>query len=190
MKPKPTLLLDCDGVLADFTAGLFKEMAPDKNPEDLTSYFLGEYFSPAEMDRIHALLETREFWASLPPVKGALEGVAKLREKFEIFVVSSPWISCDGWETVRREWLLANFGISHNRLISCVSKDLVDGDVFVDDKIDTVRAWAQARDRGLAILFMRPYNRDASLATDYPFRTLFRAADWDHLVWSLTAVYE
>lgn len=72
----------------------------------------------------------------------------------EIIVVTSAYESCRSWESVRREWLLRNFGIPCHDVIVTSRKDLVHGDLLIDDKPAHVAAF-----HGDAALFDLPHNR-------------------------------
>ena len=71
---KPIMYIDMDGVLVDFTSALTKVL-----PEMLEK-FAGEY------DNIPGV------FALMDPIPGALEAVDKLKEKYDLYILSSsPW---------------------------------------------------------------------------------------------------
>ena len=71
---KPIIYIDMDGVLVDFESALTKV-----SPEILEK-FTGEY------DNIPGI------FALMDPVPGALEAVDRLKEKYDLYILSSsPW---------------------------------------------------------------------------------------------------
>ena len=71
---KPIMYIDMDGVLVDFTSALTKV------PSEMLEKFAGEY------DNIPGV------FALMDPMPGALEAVDKLKEKYDLYILSSsPW---------------------------------------------------------------------------------------------------
>jgi putative 5''''(3'''')-deoxyribonucleotidase len=71
---KPIIYLDMDGVLVDFMS------ATTKVPPEMLEEFAGEY------DNIPGV------FALMDPMPGALEAVDKLKEKYDLYILSSsPW---------------------------------------------------------------------------------------------------
>lgn len=156
------ILLDCDGVLADFVAGVNRVLVGAGHDAIVPTTFRFFDGHPAK-ETILAALRTPEFWYDLEPIPGAVDAVTRMAEgDNEILVVTASWESCTGWENARRGWLMRHFGIEQDRVLVVPGKrkHLVRGDVFVDDKQETVLAWEAHTVHGRAYLFDQPYNRE------------------------------
>lgn len=161
-KPKPLVILDCDGVLADFNGGIVAALAAAgvvvRGP--FTSYDWMRA-DPAVWKAAQAILETTAFWSTLPVVEGAAIGVRILRGAAELTVATAPWWSCEAWEHTRRTWLGDHFGFSKADVVSTHRKHYLRGAAFVDDKYESVDLWGRENVGAAALLFDQPYNRDA-----------------------------
>jgi 5'(3')-deoxyribonucleotidase len=116
------------------------------------------------------LLNNRDFWASIPPIPGAIPGVEYLRSlNFNIQWVTSPWYSCLDWDGTRRLWLRRHFGATPDQVTITSRKDLVRGIALIDDKPRHVKEWYDRNPAGLAILYAQPYNR-GTLRDDFTDR--------------------
>lgn len=74
---------------------------------------------------------------NLKPIKSAISSVEKLlhSEKYEVyFLITATWNNPSAW-TDKRLWLVEQFGDKINRrLILTHRKDLVKGDILIDDR--------------------------------------------------------
>lgn len=163
---RPTVLLDCDGVLSDFIGAVLPIVYVET----------GRYYEPHHVDRfdfcaalglsddekrfVMREISSREgFCHNLDVLPGAVEGVARLGEIAEVYVVTSPWNSNRTWVHEREAWLAENFRIPHRRVIHTSAKHLVRGDVLVDDKTPTCAEWQAAHPKGIAVQWKTPHNR-------------------------------
>lgn len=92
---KKIIALDCDDVLIDLNEGLHpfhnKHFGTNVTPEDLNTYNLWEIWHCAQEDvveRVFRFYDSDEFM-DLVPVAGAVEGVAELKEKYGLIIVST-----------------------------------------------------------------------------------------------------
>lgn len=163
------ILLDCDGVLADFVGpvlDLVHEVTGRRHKrEDIAAF---DFVAQLGLSRDEAVLVKREishrdgWWCSLPVYEGARAGVDRLREFGEVFVVTSPWNSCRTWLHDRETWLAKHFDIPASNLLVGSAKHLVAGDMLVDDRSDTLREWARwhGHHGGKAVQWQTPHNRN------------------------------
>ena len=178
---KLKIALDCDGVLANFTAGMLVLV------EEVT----GKRFSSADVtvfDFTKALGLTRDeavkvkkaigarrgFAMALPPYPEARQGVRRLRELGEVFCVTHPWESNPWWCAERDSWLALHFGIDvvhHDD-----KKTGYEADVFVDDKSSHVRDWLSAWPGRTAVFWRTPHN----MSEDVPVGA-HATSSWDWL---------
>jgi len=154
------ILIDCDGVLADFSGHLLRLVGSELTVEDITEWDIFKFMTPSQLECAKMLLAGPEFWASQPQIPGAAEGVEELRSgDHTITVVTSPWYGCEVWGHVRREWLKRNFAVDAADVVVAARKERLQGEVFIDDKTENGEAWAAANPAGLAALYAQPYNR-------------------------------
>jgi 5'(3')-deoxyribonucleotidase len=152
------ILLDCDGVLADFLTTVLREAGIDRTTKEITDWDLRESLTADEHLRVIRILsDSDDIARKMDVMPGAQAAVDEMRAAgFHIVVVTSPWDSNKTWEHQRRKWLATHFGVKSNNIVSTASKHLVDGAVLVDDKVQTVERWRSQRGRP-AVLFRHPY---------------------------------
>lgn len=178
----PRVLLDVDGVLADFIGGILpmlnEMLGTDYQREHITQFDfcaslgLRPDVGAAVKRRIGA---ARGLAATLEVLPGAIEGVGRLSAIAEIYVVTSPWNSNETWVFEREQWLLKNFGIGHNRVVHASAKHLIVGDMLVDDKTSTLVSWQKHHPNGTPVLWATPHNRLDGWNGD-------EAYSWDYIV--------
>ena len=119
---KPIIYIDMDGVLFDFESALAKV-----SPEMLEK-FAGEY------DNIPGI------FALMDPVPGALEAVDRLKEKYDLYILSSsPWENPTALGD-KLAWVKKYFGgdgqenIFFRKVIFSSVKHLNRGDILIDDR--------------------------------------------------------
>jgi 5'(3')-deoxyribonucleotidase len=163
------ILLDVDGVLAEFTHHLCDQIAQHcekPNPGSFSEWdFIAAHLDDNQKKVAEGILSDASFWASQPLVPGAQEAVERfVRAGHDVHIVTSPWLSCQTWADTRMTWLFKNLGIKSKSVHIASSKHIYNGDIFVDDKIDHVRAWKHEQTinemyERQAFLFDAPYNR-------------------------------
>ena len=158
------ILLDVDGVAANFVDPMLKACAPSKTAADVTSWDLTQCLTETEYGRARGLMCSAGFWRELPVIHGARESVAQMLESgAEVVFVTSPYWSCDTWLHERKRWLERKLGVSRPKVIAAHDKHLVRGDVFIDDKADNVLSWSRAwYPHGRGFVFDQPWNQSAN----------------------------
>jgi 5'(3')-deoxyribonucleotidase len=174
------VLLDVDGVIADFTGKVLSEieriLGRYYEPHQVTQWSIKDALGLSDRDwkRVVDEVICREGFAYfLDPYPGAVAAVKELAAD-HVYFVTSPWHSSETWCHDRTEWLCKHFGQAQGRkVIHTGHKHLVDGDVLVDDKPETVFEWARVNVRRVGVLWDRPYNQRSGLR--------LRTNDWDRL---------
>lgn len=162
---RPRILLDVDGVLADFVTAFLAvvrfQLGRDHVPEDVTQFNLASSLglSKLEFDQCAEIVSASGFCRTLSVYPGATDGVAALHRIADVYIVTSPWNSNRTWTYDREQWLAEHFGIPHSRVVHTSAKHLVRGDVLVDDKTETLHTWQAEHPTGRAIQWTTPHNR-------------------------------
>ena len=104
------IYIDMDGVITDFKQGQeYQGYKLSKRPDLVVNY------------------------RTLPVMEGAIESVDKLNADHEVFIASTPpWTRPEVWGH-KREWLEEHFPYLKRKLILTHRKDLLIGDVLIDD---------------------------------------------------------
>lgn len=148
------ILLDCDGVLADFVSGALK--AHDR-PEAHDDWVIWDYFRswcPSE-EAFWKPLRGAAFWFGLQAYPWAGE-LLKLFPQSAIVTAPNLDPTCIQGKL---DWLRAHFGIHQDRIVLTAAKHLLahPASLLVDDKPDNVDAFRKAG--GHAVLFPQPWNQ-------------------------------
>jgi 5'(3')-deoxyribonucleotidase len=170
VKRQLRILLDVDGVLADFTSAALDIVAKVCGRRyalaDVARFDICDAFGLPKASRrlvMGTIARTPGFVSSMEPLPGALEGVAKLRAMADVYILTTPWPGSPTWEHERREWLAHHFKIEHKHVLQGDPKFLVDGDVFVDDRSGNVRAWLAERPMKCGVLWGTRHNTDEAV---------------------------
>lgn len=109
---------------------------------------------------------------TLGVLAGAQEGVKRLQELADVYIVTSPFNGSSTWVHERELWLEEHFGIHHKNIVHTKAKYLCAGDFFVDDRPENVWKW-QEKNTGMALLWDLPCNRGV--------RNVRRVSSWHEL---------
>ena len=159
------ILVDCDGVAADFVGALVGEInrrtGSRFSPKDVTGWEVAEALG-VDQSLVSSIIEQRGFISGIAPTKGAAEGIDALRMLGEVYIVTTPWWTSPTFVYERTWWLKKHFGIEPERIVFTEAKHLVTGMTLVDDKPENVLGWTAKQGKG-AYLWDAPWNRDAAI---------------------------
>ena len=116
-----TLFIDMDNVLVNFQSGI------DRLDEKTKQEYEGH------LDDVPGI------FALMDPMPGAVEAVQKLRERYNLYILSTaPWNNPTAW-CDKLNWVKKHFGGDENspfykRIILTHHKDLCHGDYLIDDR--------------------------------------------------------
>jgi len=169
-----TILLDVDGVCADFTGMVRRIVASTSGgtmPDPVTEWGFIKALPRDVRYAVEDALDGDGPWTDMEPIPGALDAVKAFRKAgHRVVFVTSPWASCTDWAYVRTGWLRRNMGAGMQDVVITSAKELVRGDVFVDDKPENVAAWREpdypGRLRGY--IWDAPYNRKGAVTRNLP----------------------
>ncbi len=165
MSSRPEILLDVDGVLANFIAGYLQvietELGKTFTADQVTHHRIDKALdlSAKEVARCAAVISRGGFCSSLEVYPDARMLVQMLECLGDVHIVTSPWDSCPTWTHERTAWLQTNFGIGPDRITHTHAKWRVRGDFLIDDLTSHCTSWRN-KHAGWAIRWATPYNRD------------------------------
>lgn len=175
-KRKKRILVDVDGVLADFV-GAFLDITnriagSSLTPEAVTSWNLDDIPEvAAHSEAIWKETGRPGFARNLKLFPGAVEAVEMLKSHGEVYLLTAPLWAHKEHEDIlfhgqtfcydRVKWAHENFGIPSKNVMFAYPKELVDGEMLIDDKVENIQGWLENHGRRpgrRAILWAQPYN--------------------------------
>jgi 5'-nucleotidase len=158
------ILVDMDGVIADFEGGFLKSWRAvhPENPfvpieQRITFYLVEQY--PADLkDLVQEIYLSPYFFRSLAPIEGCVEALSEIKAMgHEVFICSSPLTSNRYCVLEKYEWVESYFGKEWvNNIILCKDKTIVKGDVLIDDRPNITGLYLPSWEH---IIYDQPYNR-------------------------------
>lgn len=164
MKPRPRVLLDCDGVLSDWLTPALAVVERCTGtryvPEDFDQWNIFARFTTDghDVDTLDQAIHEGVDLLDLAVLPGAAEAVAQLRSCAHVYIVTA------ASDVVRRAaWLERHFAVPSDRLVYAKRKYVVSGDVYVDDCEENVVQWHDEHGHGgrRGFLLAQPWNRTA-----------------------------
>lgn len=182
---KNRLLLDCDGVLADWMTAVNdvieratgRRISPQECGGWLKLSNLG--FSPTERKYIEHELNAPGFVEELAPLPGAVEGVQRVVEATgcHLSIVTAHWDS-PTWMYERKKWLKKWGFLKEGRgMVATREKWLVAPGLLVDDKIQNVLDYNAKSVGGHAVLWQTDFN-----AVDPARKFTQQVGSWDEVL--------
>ncbi|MFT4309340.1 MAG: 5' nucleotidase, NT5C type [Candidatus Woesearchaeota archaeon] len=156
------LLVDMDGVIADFEQGfldIYRVRHPDKPfipIEDRSTFYLTDDYPADLVDMVRDITMSVGFFYSLPPIEGALEALPQLLVKNDVYICTSPLLENRTCVQEKYDWIQKYLGTKwKDRMILTKDKTLIEGDYLIDDKPNikgiVQPSWEQ-------LLYYQPYN--------------------------------
>jgi 5'-nucleotidase len=183
----PVVLLDQDGPLADFDAALaavLRKLGCDPGKLERTTWWtshdIARDFGPDIADEVVDAVHEPSFFANLPVVAGAREGVQRLLDAgIEVFVCTAPKLSNPSCASDKLAWIDLHLPELRRSVVISKDKTLVRGDVLVDDKPEVTGAMTPVWSH---VLFDTPGNAHASSG--------LRMGSWDDVEWLIAHARE
>ena len=181
---QPTILIDMDGVIADWMGGVCAEAARIAQttgytgelprPEQFHSFEASECFTdPQQLELLRSAMRSPGLFRGLQPIPGAFEAIRQLqRAGVHVAVCTSPSLENPTCTNDKLAWL-AHYGSRSLASQAIITKDktAARGQLLVDDKPDIT---GRFRPIWRQVLFTQRYN----LASGLP-----RLNDWSE--WEL-----
>lgn len=109
--PHLKVMIDMDGVLANFAKSFTKHYHITEYPQSLPGFF-----------------------KNLDPIENAIDSFNWLNARFDVYILTSPSYKNPLCYTEKREWVEQHLGLDVcQKLIICRQKNLINGDFLIDD---------------------------------------------------------
>lgn len=176
------VLLDCDGILADFCSACFdliEHHTGDRHThEEVTHWDLFTILGKPHLKKAMKERAGSGGWCSeFLTYAGAQDAVKELEKTCEIVIVTSP-MSVPNWAYERELWLTKHFGIPKGRIVQTEGKQYVAGNILIDDADENCIKWADEYPNSVSLLWDAPYNRSVDLGNR---SNLFRVSSWEEV---------
>ena len=177
---KPRLLLDVDGVLANFDEALFDVLVeiggPRYTAHDMKGWFIEDQIDEAFRPELRRRMRLPGFCSGLEPYPGVVEAVTRLNTVADVYFVTAAMYDAPFWMWEREQWLVRTFDVHARQILFAHAKFLVQGDVFVDDRPKNAELWHHHFPLGKAFLWDQPYNSRTTSGTG-----VVKTLDWDEV---------
>lgn len=171
--PSKTVLVDMDGVLADFDRAVLDRLPSSIARVARMNFYIAEDY-PEHVMHVRSIVAQPDFFQDLPIVEGAIDGWERLLDLgYDPRICSAP-LSVNSFSAEgKRLWLQRHFVPKFGEQV--VSRAIIDkqkykyaGRVLIDDrpKVDTGNGQAAWQH----VVFDRPYNADSDAK--------YRLMDW------------
>lgn len=162
---KKVILVDMDGVLADFESG-FLQKYTEKFPtreyislENRSTFYVTDNYGIRLRRDVESVYNTPLFFQNLPPIAGgreALEAMTALG--YDVLICTTPLHKYDNCVVEKYNWVKVNLGEEWTRkIVMTHDKTLVYGDYLIDDKPFPVGLQLPSWEH---VLYDAPYNRN------------------------------
>lgn len=167
---KKTIAIDMDGVLADTAQQYVNYYRKKYNVRIDISQFNGRQEADyLPNGAVHEFLNTPGFFSTVPVISGAINAVKKLKEKYDIYIVSAA-MEFPLSLSEKKAWLSQYFPfISWKQLVFCGDKHIINTDYMIDDYCKNLDPF-----KGKGILFSAGHNLSISHHT--------RANNWSEVL--------
>lgn len=155
------ILLDVDGVTADFMSQSFLHLSevggPKLTHQDIVTFDLLSFVPERFRNLLLRSWKEQHFCLTIPLYEGSKEAVQELRALGEVVFVTAPMEGSPHWHWERTQWIKEHFGSDGKDIIFATKKQHVVGDVLIDDRLDNLLDWQKSHPNGIPILWSVPY---------------------------------
>src|SRR3989339_189399 len=164
MTERKVILVDMDGVLANYELGFLNEWRkrnPDKISiplEERTTFYARDQYPAEYKQPMHEITTSKRFYLNLPIIAGAKEGIERLARDYEVRICTAPISDYKNCVAEKLEWNEINLGKEWPmRTIIAKDKTFVFGDYLIDDRPNAEIGGAM-KPFWQQILYKQPYN--------------------------------
>jgi 5'(3')-deoxyribonucleotidase len=146
------ILVDMDGVLADVYSRFYKIHEQETGIKLSLADVKGKLEAEAFPDQ-RKWVSAPGFFRTVPVMKGSVEGLKLLNEKYDIIVVSMATEFPQSL-TDKQVWLHEHFPfITWKQVVFCGNKNIINADIMIDDHPKNLDHF-----KGETIIFSQPHN--------------------------------
>jgi len=183
---KPRVGVDVDGVLADFSTPALKLMSEflgkPLTPEMQQTWDLEDLLPSERVEEFWRLVgATKGFCRDLPPLPGAIEGIQELKKVASVYIVTAYLYHGHTWVHERDRWVEEHLGLGHSRVVHTKAKFTFSAHMLIDDKPRNVQEWAEEHEKGVPVLWTRPFNVGEKFPGRIDYRVV-RTDSWEKVV--------
>jgi 5'(3')-deoxyribonucleotidase len=166
-------LIDIDGTINTFPTQFIVEVMDLGYDFDVKSYYktgdwdIAKYIVGTDNQKkvMNQICTTMEFWEKIPPIPEAQTVLKKINAEHEVLIVTTPWAEDEKFKVVKRKWMNKHFRfIKDSQIIFSNEKWLLDADIIIDDKPDTIE---KCNKKMITIVPEHSYNKN--IECDYRF---------------------
>lgn len=159
MKKKVIVLIDLDDTMTHLCRAWCRWLnaihGTNVSENDITGWKISDYFPTLTEDQVFRPLHTDSFWREVEPMVDAPKYIKKLMDEgFEVYICTASL-----FDTIKSkfEHVLGRYFpfISWNQVIVTKNKQLVNGDILIDDGIHNLEGGRYKK-----VLMSAPHNRD------------------------------
>lgn len=162
---KPLVLLDIDGVSANFSAvaltAIYEETGLHYTEDEIVDWDIMKSLGIEDdvAKRIYKNMEVKGLCAGIPVYEGARICIERIRDIADVWAVTHPF-GGEHWMHERDAWCVKHLGFHKDDVqhIRSKAKHRMSADVLVEDKVSTLMQWREFNPNGTGILFQRRYN--------------------------------
>jgi 5'(3')-deoxyribonucleotidase len=167
---KPTVLVDVDGVVADFSGHTIKMLRFDfKIPQDVVidNYNMEQSLLPygIKPKDLHKIWKKPLFCSSIRLIPRSVDSIYRLSQSFTVVFLTKPMEDHSTWHFERTSWIENNFKGLYEEIIFATNKWRVDGDAFVDDHAENVQAWSAKHPSKASAIINQPWNKNSNITS-------------------------
>jgi 5'-nucleotidase len=159
-----TVLCDLDAIAADllgpWLAAYNQAYNDDLTAEEITDYEIHKFTKPECGFKIYEFIELGEVYRNLQPLPGAIQGIQAIEaDGHDVIIVSagSKNLATAGHKL---EWCKTFLGFDRKKCIIAHRKELIRGDVFIDDSPPNIRKYREAWPHTPIFTIAYPYNKE------------------------------
>jgi len=177
-----TCLIDMDCILVDmlppWLARYNEICGTNVRVSDIEDYNVGTVCENTEV--LYKILDEDGFFFNMEPMAGAVEGLQALRDDgYNIVIVTQPPRIAELAVRDKRRWILKHFpDFDLTDMIFCHHKEMVRGDLILDDKPAHLINWKKANPNGIVATLDWKFSRLPEVNSVVHFRGALGGQGW------------
>lgn len=190
------IILDQDQVICDWLQRILQWYNEDKKTSytknDIEGWGVTMNLGPHSEDFLRSAMRYPELYRDLDPIECAIPSVKKLIADGHDVLIATAVPKCAGIAYHGKlEWLRRNMPFFPlNNFIAIHRKDLIDGDILLDDGLHNIAPWIMKKNR-IGVIFDNPWNKDESkLPKPDNGSKLYRIGHWNEFLTLVDNLYK